>query len=316
TLDLIYDGLGARDLVRMFSVDRQFHAVAAEYMKRHWKVDRILKPFFFEEERLRFRHLQEEIGVVISGSAALQFFDRVKFENSDLDLYVHMACASRLEEWLEDIGFSKKVVVAWTGNEIEDVGRNPSMMYLDRSIAKITNFVRLEAVIQVIAVRDTVIETILNFGLTCVMNVITHCEAIAFYPDATFERREALVSHNEIEPRSQKLFNKYEERGWNILDYLSTAQRWDRKSDFYCASDAARVRCVGDKWCWVIRLPSDDFGPGQDLKHINTWVLKYDLLGANMGFTVLTQRNLAHSYVMALNMDLIEKVYEIISEIK
>ncbi|TFK57929.1 hypothetical protein BDN72DRAFT_782725, partial [Pluteus cervinus] len=314
--DIIFDGLGCRDLIRMFSVDRRFHAVAAEYMKRNFKVDRILKPFFFEDEVLPFRHLQEDLGVIISGSGALQFFDRVKFTGSDLDLYVHTTRAPRLEEWLEKIGFCKKLIIAWTDNEIEDVGRNPYMMYLDKSIASITNFTRHDAVVQVIAVRSAVIETILNFGLTCVMNVITHREAISFYPDATFERREALISHNELAPRSQNLFDKYRQRGWTIFDYLTTTQRWDRTSDFYCPSKPARVRCIGDKWCWIIRLPSEDFGAGHDLKYINTWSLRYDLLGAFMGFTVITQRNLAHSYVIALDMELIDKVYEILSEIK
>ncbi|TFK69380.1 hypothetical protein BDN72DRAFT_945701 [Pluteus cervinus] len=258
----------------MFFVDHKFRDVAADYMKRHFKVDRILKPFFFEEEVLPFRHLQEDLGVVISGSAALQFFDRVKFAGSDLDLYVHHSRAPRLMKWLEENGFCKKVIVAWTDNESEDVTRDPFMMYLDKSIASITNFKRFDAVVQVIAVQTTVIETVLNFGLTCVMNIITHREAISFYPDATFERREALISHNELAPKSRNLFDKYQKRGWTILDYLTTAQRWDRKSDFYCASKPARIRCVGDKRCWIIRLPSKEFGVGHDLKHINTWVLK------------------------------------------
>ncbi|TFK61817.1 hypothetical protein BDN72DRAFT_734672, partial [Pluteus cervinus] len=255
TLDIIFDGLGNRDLIRMFFVNHQFRAVAAEYMKRHFKVDRILKPFFFDDEVLPFRRLQEDLGVVISGSAALQFFDRVTFTGSDLDLYVHHARAPRLEKWLGEMGFCKKPVVAWTDNEIEDVSNNPFMMYLDKSITSITNFKRLGVVVQVITVHATVIETILNFGLTCVMNVITHREAISFYPDATFERCEALISHNEIAPRSRNLFEKYQKRGWTILDYLTTAQRWDRKSDFYCPSKSTRTRCVGDKWCWIVRLP-------------------------------------------------------------
>ncbi|TFK62991.1 hypothetical protein BDN72DRAFT_776427, partial [Pluteus cervinus] len=316
-LDLIFDGLASgRDLIRMFSVDRQFHAVAREYMKRHFKVDRILKPFFLSNEADRFRHLQEDLGVVISGSAALQFFGRVEFAHSDLDLYVQKLSAPRLEEWLEEIGYTKKCTIARTNNEREDIAKNPYLMYVDQSIASVTTLERNDAIVQIIAVRSTVVETILNFGLTCVMNVITHREAISFYPDATFERREALVSHNELTPRSRVLFEKYRERGWTVLEYLSTAQRWDRKSDFYCASNATRTRCIGDKWCWVIRLPSQGFGTGLDLKYINTWALKYDLLGAYAGFTTLTQRNLAHSYVIALDMELVDKVYEIITEIK
>jgi len=44
-------------------------------------------------------------GTLISGSTALQFFDRTVYEDSDLDLFVEHASARPLTLWLESIGY-------------------------------------------------------------------------------------------------------------------------------------------------------------------------------------------------------------------
>ena len=43
----------------------------------------------FFQNPLEFRTIQAETGTIISGSSALQFFDREIFEDSNLDLYLH-----------------------------------------------------------------------------------------------------------------------------------------------------------------------------------------------------------------------------------
>jgi len=44
-------------------------------------------------------------GTLISGSTALQFFDRTVYEDSDLDLFVEHASARPITLWLESIGY-------------------------------------------------------------------------------------------------------------------------------------------------------------------------------------------------------------------
>ena len=45
-------------------------------------------------------------GTLISGCTALQFFNRIIYNNSDLDLYVHHKSASIIAYWLQSIGYS------------------------------------------------------------------------------------------------------------------------------------------------------------------------------------------------------------------
>ena len=46
-------------------------------------------------------------GAVVSGSAALQFLDRVFYPSSDLDIYVSHANVEAAELWLLDHGMTK-----------------------------------------------------------------------------------------------------------------------------------------------------------------------------------------------------------------
>ena len=49
--------------------------------------------------------MQAITGTIISGSTAIQFFDRDVYANSDLDVYVEHQTAQPLALWLEQIGY-------------------------------------------------------------------------------------------------------------------------------------------------------------------------------------------------------------------
>lgn len=66
---------------------RTTHALVKSYVKRAWNVDHHLGHFFFQPRA--FRALQARTGTLVSGSNALQFFDRSYYPGSDLDLYLH-----------------------------------------------------------------------------------------------------------------------------------------------------------------------------------------------------------------------------------
>ena len=54
----------------------------------------------FFQNPLEFHTIQAESGTIISGSSALQFFNREIFEDSDLDLYLHLGHLERIGAWL------------------------------------------------------------------------------------------------------------------------------------------------------------------------------------------------------------------------
>jgi hypothetical protein len=63
------------------------HAFMQNYSRRAWNVDRHLGRFFSNPRA--FRELQARTGTLVSGSNALQFFDRSFYPESDLDVYLH-----------------------------------------------------------------------------------------------------------------------------------------------------------------------------------------------------------------------------------
>jgi hypothetical protein len=66
---------------------RTSHALVKAYAARVWNVDRHFGRFFSDPRA--FRELQARTGTLVSGSNALQFFDRSFYPESDLDVYLH-----------------------------------------------------------------------------------------------------------------------------------------------------------------------------------------------------------------------------------
>lgn len=67
---------------------------------------RFLGQYFTFDEIIHFREFQAITGTIISGSTAVQFFERDVYTPSDLDLYVEHQAARPMTQWLESIGYS------------------------------------------------------------------------------------------------------------------------------------------------------------------------------------------------------------------
>ncbi|PIL37605.1 transcription factor [Ganoderma sinense ZZ0214-1] len=123
----IYDRLSAAALVRLSSTCRTAHASVQAYIRTAFNVDRLLSRFFptatpgcsatcaldhtHTEEHARaraFRSLQAATGTLVSGSAALQFFDRTVWPESDLDLYAYARHRREVGRWLLAEGYRFK----------------------------------------------------------------------------------------------------------------------------------------------------------------------------------------------------------------
>lgn len=85
--DNIFSYLTPLSLTRMASVNRAIRTVTKDFAARAYNVNRRLSRFV--RDPLVFRSLMARTRMVISGSFALQFFDRTYYPDSDLDLYLH-----------------------------------------------------------------------------------------------------------------------------------------------------------------------------------------------------------------------------------
>ena len=102
--DLIFDACTARSLVRLLRTCREFHISVKDYMARRFNITTHLSRFF--KDPTSFRYLQATTGTVISGSNALQFFDRTLYSKSDLDLDVPFTWRANVGHYLLAEGYS------------------------------------------------------------------------------------------------------------------------------------------------------------------------------------------------------------------
>ncbi|KAK7464130.1 hypothetical protein VKT23_006294 [Stygiomarasmius scandens] len=271
----VLDGLSPVGRIRFSLTSKQSHQIVSSYNLIAFWITRILSRYFdTPSDIVYFRSLQYALGVIISGSSAIQFFDSTTYPDSDLDLYVKISNAISLMKFLLQKGYvimpdqssDWQVTFAealnkssMTGREHDDAERAlPQREDYDiAGIAAIFNFKKQGKHVQVIACWNTPLEAILHFHSTCVLNLISHSHAYSLYPYATFEDRISI--HIPIERMSsvtdadfvkrRMARQKYVHRGWRTAPTPSAAAYLCPNSEF-----RNELRYVGDSKCWTVPL--------------------------------------------------------------
>lgn len=307
---LSFDSLSPPDLFRYSRTSKTANQVVSSYIKRAFNVENVLGRFFTDPQISHFRSLQSQTGMLISGSTALQFFERTFYPESDLDLYVEHRYCRVIALWLVAIGYSYEAR-AGHPDELEEalgptpVGNGPSMRFLssaivdysDSGVIKVYNFHKSDTgcKIQLITSRHSPLELILKFHSTTVMNLITHDKAYSLYPLGTFKEHRSLALYREDtnEEAARIARDKYVARGWTLVEALTQDEMADPTSAFSPGS-----RFVGDSKCWTIPiLPKLDLPEGYI--EMNSWDLQYDSANhAEMAYTVLTAPTLRYNYLV------------------
>ncbi|KAJ6495906.1 hypothetical protein DFH09DRAFT_1052493 [Mycena vulgaris] len=257
---------------------------------------RLLSPFLGDAtEVARFQRMQERSGTIISGSIPLQFFNRITWPDSDLDLYAHRTSADIPVRFILSNGYTFDPRKSQKPDALEQLlvsvqDKPPS--YLGRGIADVLDFHKGEKKIQLIIATDTPMETILSFHSTPVMNVLTHNYGYALYPCSTFVTRQALVVET-VGAGQEAGRQKYVDRGWTMVKALSTS----RDSEL-----AVRMlRWVGDSYTWTIPLrpARANATSGPDLCGINSWKLDCDSDTIWTKWGILKHPALEYNYIIA-----------------
>ena len=106
TDDLLFSCLSPVELYRYAQTSKAAYLAMMSYVRRAFHLEHVLGPYFTPPQILEFRRLQFETGMFISGSTALQFFDRTVYPDSDLDLYVDRRFHAPIALWLKRIGYA------------------------------------------------------------------------------------------------------------------------------------------------------------------------------------------------------------------
>ena len=99
----LFDHCSARSLVLLLRTCRPVNRAVRGYMAKRFNVNRILDRFF--SDAMSFRLLQARTGTLVSGSSALQYFDRSFYPSSDLDIYVSRVWANDVGQFLLQEGY-------------------------------------------------------------------------------------------------------------------------------------------------------------------------------------------------------------------
>ncbi|KAH9899413.1 hypothetical protein C8Q73DRAFT_679801 [Cubamyces lactineus] len=271
----IFDNCSAASLLRIARTCRAAHRAIAAYSRVAFDINRLLSRFFPSQhtacssvctmdhvheqayDRARaFRGLQARTGTLVSGSCALQFFDRTIYPESDLDLYVHMCHRQEVGRWLiqegyvyeptshQDPNFELEVALEHEDSFWEEYAGEISSIYKvftfkkrvstsewlladveHHSIAGLKpSEGRGELTVQLIVPKKAPMEVILGFHSTCVMNVISYDKAYCLFPQATLEERLALFTSSPSEDpfsrstdQYRRAISKYTERGFTFI---------------------------------------------------------------------------------------------------
>ncbi|KAI0083367.1 hypothetical protein BDY19DRAFT_900417 [Irpex rosettiformis] len=262
--DLIFSAASPGSILRFSRTCHAAHLATRDYFARTFKINKHLSRFF--DDPLAFRSLQAKTSTLISGSSALQFFDRTHYEESDLDLYVSAKHHREVGRWMLAQGYK------FTPNSIQDpdfeISAGEDNMNVDvfgyvlqddrmKGVAAVFTFHKQSPTIpgkrlqvQVIVANTCPMEVILWFHSTVVINVISWDRAYSLYPRATFEHRKSVLlrqRHHNFDD----VIQKYTNRGFG---FVFTLDHDDLKSD---PAFASSPRWIGDGHSWVIDLPTE-----------------------------------------------------------
>lgn len=170
TDDVILDALPPAEIYRYSRTCKTAYVIAQSYIRRRFCIDNILGLYFSEKQIIEFRHLQFHTGMIISGSTALQFFNRLVYDDSDLDIYVDHRHRESVAIWLRDIGYIFKPTKRFGTKTLEEAifGLSPfedntGLQYW--GAMSLLNFEKEspQRKIQLITTDGTPITTVLNF---------------------------------------------------------------------------------------------------------------------------------------------------------
>lgn len=216
-----------------------------------WNINRSLHRFVNQPAGLR-----SQLGkctALISGSFALQFFERVFWDESDLDIFVQDGRGSgELGLYLaEEEGY---VLDSTKGRDRRD--------YIQPDIVEIWTLLKRdpatgkELEVQLILTLGPPVQAILRgFYATIVVNFLSWSKAYAIYPIPTFFDHKGYMLRDQAEFK-ENLASKYRSRGWS---YEEVEWPKDNPADYLVKSP----RRVGDRYTWQINLDTVNVSPSQ-----------------------------------------------------
>ncbi|KAK6347433.1 hypothetical protein TWF718_005274 [Orbilia javanica] len=276
----IFEHLGAVDTINLLATCRQTMS-----LKGHvFNVNVLLRPFF--KDPLQFRQVMADNDLVVGGSMALRFFSREKWESNDIDVYTesHESVAIAAA-FLQKKGYQYEPYFWQTQNLSETIARRDRVKEMitearqskrvsDDTIKEEGYLYGIEEIkdiyrfshpgsnkkIEVVLTRGSVVQLILSYYATFLMNFFTYRTAYSLFPSSTFRGKNGFYvpPKGRIKEKTMNGILKYHDRGYSILT------NWREDYEY---KSCARLRTVGDCNTWSIPLCTRGIdAPSRDIR--------------------------------------------------
>ncbi|KAF7910244.1 uncharacterized protein EAE98_012199 [Botrytis deweyae] len=262
--DNICTHLDPNEILLLRATTKQLSPLFESLFKTQWNVNLQLKRFI--EDPITFRSKLATYNALISGSFALQFFERRFWQESDLDIYVNGSDDSeshdRLDEYLVNSeGYKLQPAKEDEGNDLHAYAGHLSDILEVKTYLKMGLTEEKPLQIQLILTTDTPWNAIINgFNHTVVVNVISWNLAYSFFPRSNFIDRttyELKGTGNLYSIPNGNLENtiaKYEHRGWRWETAMAYGE-WRRLRSLKSSSSLNEIEDYSK--IWTITLDTD-----------------------------------------------------------
>lgn len=167
----VLDNMSINDILRLSRTCRLMRNIVEGYWRVAFNFSLLMQPFIRHETLYCFRKILQTTGGIISGSTALQYLDRARYENSDLDIFVNHSKCGILSEWLLNEGMRRvKNTLQPTSHNVhdgDDYSPLGEMHHVEEYEVTQSDAARR---IHLIATRKEPVLAVLNFhSCTCVL---------------------------------------------------------------------------------------------------------------------------------------------------
>ncbi|KAK6498223.1 hypothetical protein TWF506_004463 [Arthrobotrys conoides] len=263
----IFDCLDVVDTMNLLATCHQIRALKRQI----YSVNALLRPFF--KDPVQFRQIMADNDLIVGGSMALRLFSREEWASNDIDVYTESHDAVPIvAAFLEKKGYRYQPYF-WQSDSLSetlsrrdrvrpDGGRPPlptlnplvtdAYHYGLEQIKDIYMFVQkgTNKKIEVVLTRGSVLQLIMSYYATFLMNFFTYRTAFSLFPWSTFCDKTGyyVPPQTGLGEKTLRGVRKYQDRGY----FIETV--WQ---DSFLFKNCLRLRAVGDCYSWSMPLCTD-----------------------------------------------------------
>ncbi|TIA36902.1 hypothetical protein D6C79_08200 [Aureobasidium pullulans] len=257
--DNIYDHLGIADIVALTRVSKALSTLYTDFLSLHWNVDKHLARFVANPKALR-HHMGMNRSLIV-GSVPMQFFSRLCWKDSSLDILVENGPeAEAMMAYIASQGYRKQTKL------------DMCHLHFDFEMTPFKRGGTAQATVNLITISESTIWAFLvgSASMTANSCVIAWDKAYCLYPQYTHTHGKTMfaarLGRHGRGGRARTVrtsATRFQKRGWLVSD-RSVRPNPDLAEDYqFAVRQLCGTRRIGDIETWSIPFDCCDFSSDQ-----------------------------------------------------